>query len=69
MGIWINWGHYSAQKEIKNRKKIMKIIKTINNKGKHKLYTIDKFINKLNKEEINLSTCRMEVVKGKLKLK
>lgn len=59
----------NPQKRIKNRKKIMKIIKTTNNKGKVKLYTIDNFISKLNKGLINVEGCRVEVVKGKLKLK
>lgn len=58
-----------SQKKIKNRRKIMKIIKTTNNKGKYKLYTIDKFINKLNKGLINIEGNSIEIVKAKLKLK
>lgn len=47
----------------------MKIIKTTNQKGKHKLYTIDKFISKLNKGLINVEGNFIQVVKGKLKTK
>ena len=47
----------------------MKIIKTTNQKGKHKLYTIDKFINKLNKGLINVEGNSIKVVEGKLKIK
>ena len=47
----------------------MKIIKVTNLKGKYKLYTIDKFISKLNKGLINVEANFIEVVKGKLKLK
>ena len=47
----------------------MKIIKTTNNIGKVKLYTIDNFISKLNKGLINVEANFIEVVKGKLKLK
>lgn len=47
----------------------MKIIKTTNLKGKTKLYTIDKFINKLNKGLINVEGNFIKVVKGKLKTK
>ena len=45
----------------------MKIIKTTNNKGKVKLYTIDNFINKLNKGLINVEGNSIEVVKGKFR--
>ena len=47
----------------------MKIIKTTNNKGKYKLYTINNFISKLNKGLINVECNFIEVVKGKLKIK
>jgi len=59
----------NPQKKLKNRKKIMKIIKTTNNKGKVKLYTINNFISKLNKGLINVEGNSIEVVKGKLKIK
>lgn len=47
----------------------MKIIKITNNKGKYKLYTIDKFISKLNKGLINVEGNSIEVVKGFISVK
>lgn len=47
----------------------MKIIKTTDLKGKINLYTIDKFISKLNKGTINVEGNFIEAVKGKLKIK
>jgi len=45
------------------------IIKITDNKGKVNNYTLNKFIKKLNKDELNLNNSFVELVKVKLQIK